>query len=143
MRGRKGIMSPRPWILASNPEKIILLVDDDRDNLLLLQISLEAVGCTVLCASDGMEALEVYNKVKEHVALIITDNHMPHMTGAELFFHLKRKREKVPVMMVSADTNKNTIHVLTQAGLDGYLPKPFDLDDFVSMVKSLLVGAQD
>jgi CheY-like chemotaxis protein len=82
--------------------KKILLVDDDHSIVEFLAQLLELEGYAVLTASNGQEALESASRTVP--CLIITDQRMPLMTGAELFRALKRspRLRQVPVILVTS-----------------------------------------
>ncbi len=82
--------------------KTILVVDDDHSTVDLLALFLELEGYAVLTASNGQEALERASRIVP--GLIVTDQMMPVMTGAELFRALKRspRLRQVPVILISS-----------------------------------------
>ena len=82
--------------------KTILVVDDDDSTVELLAQLLELEGYTVLTASNGKEALESASRTVP--GLIVTDQMMPVMTGAELFRALKSspRLRQVPVILITS-----------------------------------------
>ena len=77
----------------------ILVVDDDQNICDLLTLYLEKEGYTVVCANDGLEALEVYRD--ENPDLIILDIMLPGMDSKDVCKQIKRK-DDVPILMLSA-----------------------------------------
>jgi len=110
--------------------KTILLVDDDDSTVEFLAQLLDLEGYAVLTASNGQEALECASKTVPD--LIITDQRMPVMTGAELFRALKRSvpLRHVPVILVTS-APPAAARDLQWAEL---IRKPFDLDDLLRSV---------
>ena len=112
--------------------KTILAVDDDIDLLGMVQLLLEDAGYRVATAADGQEALE--KVAAELPDLILLDMKMPGMNGWE-FARVFRERYNhlTPIVVLTAaeDARKRAAEV----GADGYLGKPFDIDDLVRIVE--------
>lgn len=118
--------------------KMILVVDDDditRDSYVDF---LGEFGCAFVTACDGLEALEAYRKNKANIALIITDNNMPRMSGRELVTELRRTGETVPVIMISGDPDPELRLWTREIGLIAFIPKVINVDSLVTAVKSAL-----
>ena len=81
---------------------VILVVDDERPLLNLIKLVLESGGYEVLTASSGREALDVgYDH--ETIDLLLTDIHMPQMTGPELACRMSERLPALPVIFVSGN----------------------------------------
>lgn len=104
--------------------KKILLVDDDRINVALLQFSLKQKKYDVVSAEDGVEGLEAFNYEKPD--LIILDVQMPRMSGFEFMSELRvlPGGAKIPVIMLTA--NENMHDLFYAEGVSGYFVKPVD-----------------
>ncbi|MBL8013186.1 MAG: response regulator [Candidatus Omnitrophica bacterium] len=104
--------------------KKIMIVDDDRLNLTLLQFGLKEKGYQICVAHDGKEALDVL--ARERPDLIILDIQMPNMNGYEFMNHINGAPEfKVPVVMLTA--NETMQDVFFMEGVRGYLVKPVNM----------------
>ncbi len=104
----------------------VLVVDDDRVNRMLLTRSLEAEGHSVATAANGSEALELLEGDLPDVILL--DILMPVLDGFAVLDHVKgdaRLRE-IPVIMISAVDEMDSVVRCIEAGAEDYLPKPFD-----------------
>jgi class 3 adenylate cyclase len=107
----------------SNPK--VLVVDDNFDSATLLERRVRRLGCTVCTAADGRMALDIL--ADEPIDLMLLDMMMPGMGGVEV---LERMGElglisRVPVLVISADDNMDTVTRCLQLGADDYLTKPF------------------
>ena len=115
----------------------ILLIDDEPFLLKVLLVRLKHFGYDAIGASDGPEGLEVMRKTKPD--LILLDKEMPQMNGDEVALLVKGDKEfqHIPIIMISADVEN--LAVIAQAcGVEGYLPKPFEPEDLLSMIQKQL-----
>ena len=78
-------------------------------------------------AADGVEALEAFGN-GEGIDLVLTDWNMPRMSGLELVQAIRGAGHKVPIMMITTETEKKQVVLAIQAGVNDYLVKPFDQD---------------
>ena len=116
----------------------ILVVDDNPQNLELLQAYLEDLGCEVISAVDGVEAMQA---VADHSPdLILLDIMMPKMSGFEVCRRLKEDQATadIPVVMVTALNELGDIERAVAAGTDDFLSKPINKLELLTRVKSLL-----
>jgi CheY-like chemotaxis protein len=103
----------------------ILVVEDDRDLMLLIAQTLTTAGFRVVQADGGAAALR---KVKlEMPDLILTDLAMPKMSGVEVIHQVKNDPETqdIPCVAVTAFTWDNIAHTASQVGCDSFVAKPF------------------
>jgi DNA-binding response OmpR family regulator len=103
----------------------ILIVDDEELNCELLSAMVEILGHEPDTAYDGKEALR---KVDDCIDLVLLDVMMPGMTGVQVLEHLKsnERTRHIPVVMVSALSELDTIVRCIELGAEDYLPKPFN-----------------
>ncbi len=114
----------------------ILVVDDEVFIVDLLATLLEDEGYTVLRAYDGEQGLAV--ATQSHPHLIITDIMMPKMSGTELATRVRAQLNgaaAIPIVLMSAVNASVSLPNTT------YLPKPFDIDRVLDLVKELAPGA--
>lgn len=118
----------------------ILLVDDSKTDRLLYSKILRSItpDYEIEEASNGMEALEKVSASPP--ALIITDHFMPEMTGYELVTELKKShvKGKAPIIILSADIDKNLMFHYNDIGIDSVFKKPVDLIHFKNAVEKAL-----
>ncbi|HXJ66976.1 MAG TPA: response regulator [Actinomycetota bacterium] len=114
----------------------ILVVDDVPTNVRLLEAILVSQGYDVVSANDGENALELVASAKPD--LVLLDVMMPPPDGYEVCRRLRDNQETavLPVVMVTASTNEKTTAI--EAGADDLIGKPFDHDELLARVRSLL-----
>ncbi len=123
----------------ANPEKTVLIVDDEPGMCDVLALNLKQHGFKTQTALNGKQALEI---LKEKMPdLIILDVLMPQMDGFELLQELKsnQKYSGIPVIMLTAKRERDNIDKGIALGADFYLPKPFsvkNLLDFINLTVS-------
>lgn len=115
----------------------ILIVEDHKELRSYLENILSR-DFRVCLASNGAHALEILQS--EKIELIITDLMMPYMDGFELIDHLKKDKtlKKIPVLIVSARTDRDEKLRLISKGAEEVISKPFDKEVLVARIKNIL-----
>jgi len=122
---------------AAAPEKsaTLLYIEDNLANLSLIETILsERPEIELRSALQGRLGLDL---AWEHRPdLILLDLHLPDISGEEVLRRLQNepRTREIPVIVISADATPGTIERLMGAGARGYLPKPLDVDLFLSTV---------
>jgi DNA-binding response OmpR family regulator len=114
----------------------ILVVEDEPSMRIALQDALEAEGYRVLIATDGHAGLE--RALKEKPDLLLLDVMLPKLNGFELCAQLRRVANPVPVLMLTAKDRVRDRVAGLDSGADDYLVKPFDTDELLARIRSLL-----
>lgn len=118
----------------------ILIVEDDKNTRKLLSAILGKKGYNVLTASNGLEALDVLDN--HHVDLMVVDVMMPQMDGYELTKELRENDSNIPILMLTAKQSKEDVHQGFLVGIDDYMTKPFDEQEFLLRINALLRRSQ-
>jgi two-component system alkaline phosphatase synthesis response regulator PhoP/two-component system response regulator VicR len=115
----------------------ILVVDDERHIVRLVQVNLEKVGYQVITAYDGVEALEQVGKEKPD--MVILDVMMPRMDGFEVLKKLQAdaKTRDIPVIMLTAKAQDADIFRGWSSGVSSYLTKPFNPRELLTFVERI------
>ncbi|MBI1373792.1 MAG: response regulator [Phycisphaera sp.] len=116
----------------------LLVVDDNQQNLELLQAYLEPLGCRIMTATDGLEALKAVDT--ETPDLILLDVMMPRMSGFEVCKKLKADpaTRAIPIIMVTALNEVGDIERGVESGTDDFLSKPVNKLVLLTRVRNLL-----
>ncbi len=112
-----------------------LIVDDSRLNLNVLRELLEGMGVSVISAERGAQALEL---LADDVDIVFTDIQMPEMDGYELASMIKKIDMKLPVVAITANAFLEDRAEALKGPLDAYVTKPFQRDDLIEAVESLV-----
>ena len=114
----------------------ILVADDDRNTRMLIKVILEGENYKVLTAENGEEALSVLDS--NHIDLVVLDVMMPKMDGYEFTKTLRENNSNLPVLMLSAKQLPEDRKLGFLAGIDDFMSKPIDPDEFLLHIKALL-----
>lgn len=114
----------------------ILVVDDESRMRKLVRDFLEREGYSVMEASDGMEAMDLFYEKKE-IALIILDVMMPKMDGWQVCREV-RQHSQVPIIMLTARAEERDELQGFNFGVDEYISKPFSPKILVARVEAVL-----
>ncbi len=110
---------------------VVLVVDDERPIVDLLQDLLQDQGYEVRRAYDGMTALQIIER--DPPDLVVTDVMMPRLDGLALFNEIRTRAATMPVILMSAAVTPRKIDAT-------FVPKPFDIDTLLNLVDEKLRG---
>jgi PAS domain S-box-containing protein len=116
----------------------VLLVDDEE---LILDVGvqmLKKMGYRVLTASHGDQAIEIYRRNKEPIAIVILDLVMPQISGGEIYDRLKAIDSNVKVLLSSGYSVNGQATEILNRGCDGFIQKPFRLDELSKKIRTIL-----
>ncbi len=113
----------------------ILIVDDEEHIRELIRFYLDKEGFSVIEAENGEKALEILEN--EYVDLAIVDVMMPVMNGFELVEEMKSYKD-IPIVMLTAKSQSADKLRGFSLGIDDYVTKPFDPDELLARVKTIL-----
>lgn len=118
----------------------LLLVDDEPGVREAVKDYLEESGFSVQVASNAVDAWSLLQQNQNHPDLIISDIMMPQVSGYQFLEQLRNdpRFKALPVVFLTARGMTSDRIRGYQAGVDAYLPKPFDPDELVAMIENLL-----
>lgn len=120
----------------------IVVIDDDNELLKLMVLLLRRLGARTTTLADGKEALQY---LAAHVPdLIILDLMLPNISGLDILTQVRSDARfaSVPVLVLSAKVDPNTIRQVLEAGADGYVTKPYIANSFIDRVRLLLTAGR-
>ena len=120
------------------PEAIILYIEDNPENRLLVRRILMAEGFTVLEAENANNALKTLHIQKPD--LILMDINLPEIDGYSLTHQIKNTPglRDVPIIAMTANVMKGDRERTLEAGCDGYIQKPVDVDNLANQINRYL-----
>ena len=115
----------------------IALVDDDRNILTSMTITLEAEGFEVDTYNDGQQAFDAFSKKMPDMAVL--DIKMPRMDGLEVLTELRNADHfsHLPVVILSSSREESDLARSWDLGVNAYVVKPVDVDQFFEAVRTL------
>jgi two-component system chemotaxis response regulator CheY len=118
----------------------VLIVDDSSLARRNLRQILEPAGYSVVEAEDGLVAIERYYFEKPDAVLL--DLVMRGMHGLEVLEKLRELDANARVLVVSADVQSSSHELAEQAGAKGFINKPFDRDEILAALRSVVAGVE-
>jgi DNA-binding response OmpR family regulator len=116
----------------------ILVVDDEETVRNVARLSLERSGFDVITASDGREALDVFRERAPEIAAVLLDVTMPQLSGEQVFREMRRIRPDARIVLTSGYDEQDTIAEFGEAGLAGFVHKPYLPSLLVEKIRAVL-----
>ena len=129
------LSTPEPWPDLSHHH--LLVVDDSALNLLTIEAFLEPTGITITSFENGIDAINFFKE--GGVQMIVSDLQMPGMDGIELAAavrHLEQQNgwNTCPIILQTADVRPAIKSQAAAAGIDGFVPKPYNQTQIISLI---------
>ena len=132
-----AIITPRDRLAVPATAPLVLLVDDEPGILRAAERGIVAAGMRVLTAGSASEALEMLEDHDE-IAVMITDQTMPGMTGLTLAEHVRTLRPTLPIILSTGYTGRVTAESLRETRIDAVLDKPYSLAQLTDAIQCAL-----
>ncbi len=123
--------------MEDGEKKRILIIEDDEHIAEGIRLNLDLQGYMVKIAGDGMKGIDLWKKWAPD--LVVLDIMLPLVDGFSVLKAIRKEDEKLPVLILSARGSSEDKVKGLRCGVDDYLAKPFDLDEFLLRVKRLLI----
>ena len=129
-------------MMPSEEKGTILYVEDNPDNRMLVRRILLSEDYGLIEANNAFEALEVLNARKPD--LILMDINMPDMDGYTLTAKIKSMPgyEQIPILALTANVMRGDREKTLEAGCDGYIQKPLDIDLLIKEIERFLARSK-
>ncbi len=134
--GTNNMDASQPLMPGGNES--ILLVDDERDIVIIEKEMLEKLGYRVITTDKADEVITIYTSSPERFDLVITDMTMPNMTGIRLAEKLKVVNPEVRIVICSGYNETISHENYRDLGIDGYIPKPVTFSELAVTVRKVL-----
>jgi DNA-binding response OmpR family regulator len=117
-------------------KKRILIVEDEEHIADGLKLNLSLQGYEAIIASDGVAALDLWKSWRPD--LIVLDIMLPRIDGISVLRNIRLEDQKLPILILSARSTQADVIEGLKHGVDDYLAKPFDLEEFLLRVERML-----
>jgi CheY-like chemotaxis protein len=132
----KVTRSVDPGLMGNN--ELIMVVDDEKNILMLVEMMLKSANYRLLKAGSGEEALVLFDEHADEISLTILDFTMEGMNGRDVFLRIIEKQPEARVLMSSGYAEASALKEMLAKGLRGYIPKPYSRDRLLFQVKSVM-----
>jgi PAS domain S-box-containing protein len=135
---KKMVLKGKPAEKAVRGDETILLVDDEEVILTVTREILETLGYRVLSASNGQEAISIYQQKNKNISLVILDMIMPDLKGSQTYDHLKEINTQVKVLLSSGYSIDGQATQLIEKGCRAFIQKPYTISELSKKVREIL-----
>jgi len=132
---QEAVKTAEPFIKGTG---MVLLVDDEEVILEVGKELLEAMGYRVLIAKDGKEAIEVYEKDRDEIDIVLLDMVMPNMSGGEAYDRMKEINPDVKALLSSGYSIDGEATEILKRGCNGFIQKPFEINELSGRIREIL-----
>jgi CheY-like chemotaxis protein len=117
---------------------MVLFVDDDEVNLEVGAGLLTALGYQPMTASGGRQAVELYERFRDRIDMVVLDMIMPEMDGGQVFDRLRQIDPDVKVLLSSGYSLDGQAKEIMERGCSGFIQKPFNLNSLSRKIREIL-----
>jgi DNA-binding response OmpR family regulator len=138
--GRIGVQ------LSKNPSdgiQTILFVDDEEALQQLAFSILKMEGYQVILASDGDEAVKIFEDLKDTIDVVVSDMKLPKKNGLEMFRMMRLSKPDVRVILASGSSEPEVKAQVLEEGVMSFVQKPYTPDDLVKAIRAVLGTPQE
>jgi DNA-binding NtrC family response regulator len=121
-----------------NKPDTVLIVEDDDSLRELLQTMLEAGGLKVMAASDGIEAVEMYQQNQDCIGVVLSDLGLPRLGGWEAFLKMREINPKLKGILASGYFHTNVKEEIIKSGAQNFIQKPYNTAEIVVTLRKML-----
>jgi two-component system cell cycle sensor histidine kinase/response regulator CckA len=121
-----------------NVQGTFLIVEDEQLMLRLMEQVLIDHGCRVFAAADGEQAIEIYQRHKQEIDVVLLDVGLPKMTGWDVLVKMKEANPDVQVVITSGYLEAEVKNNMEAAGIKHFINKPYMPEEVVVILQSFL-----
>jgi PAS domain S-box-containing protein len=118
----------------TNGKGTVLVVEDEENMVYLLRKALLRHKCGVFVALDGEQAIDLYQRHKQDIDVVLLDIGLPKLSGWDIIPRMKQENPNIRVFVTSGYLEPDLKFKLKQAGVQGFIEKPYTPDDVVQML---------
>jgi PAS domain S-box-containing protein len=136
----KGEILPSNYVDDLTGTETLLIVEDEKEVRLLVCEALREVGYKILCANNGIEAIEVVKKSQVKIDMVVTDVVMPKMDGRELIIQLNDLLPELKILYMSGYTDNTIVHRGILDSGTNFIQKPITPTSLTRKIREILDG---
>jgi two-component system, cell cycle sensor histidine kinase and response regulator CckA len=118
--------------------ELIFVIDDEKDIRSFISEVLQSHGYRVLLAANGDQAVSVYEKQSQDIALVILDMVMPGMGGLEVFLKMKEINPHIRALLSTGYSQDGRAGEILNKGVKGFIQKPYDFNQLLAKLRQIL-----
>jgi signal transduction histidine kinase len=146
LRRSKNIQETKPATVGNYEGSCILLAEDVEINREIVMTLLEPTHLKIECAENGKKVVLMFSEAPEKYDLILMDVQMPEMDGYEATRRIRAlnipKAKTIPIFAMTANVFREDVENCLEAGMNGHLGKPLDMDEVFWMLRNYLVSKE-
>jgi CheY-like chemotaxis protein len=116
----------------------LLVIDDDETTRMLIRETLDDTDISIIETGNYTEALDIFRNQRDEIGLILLDIYLPGCDGWTLAGMIRQLDPKIPLIAISAIPPAELDVKFRTAGFNGYISKPFDIDQLRQIIKSIV-----
>ena len=132
------VVSKKSEARVINGNATILIIDDENDILDTTSRLLSKLGYSVMTASTGQMALDIYKAHHQTVDLVVLDMIMPEISGGDLYPKLRQIDPKIKVLLSSGYNQNEHVQKMLDLGCNGFIHKPFSLSQLTAEINNII-----
>ncbi len=121
-----------------NGAENVLLIDDDKTVMEVINEILKKLGYNVTAFANGLKAIDHFKKNAEKYDIVISDQIMPEISGLEIAKKIRKINERIPFVIITGKKNMFHEETLKDSGIDIVIPKPFRMEKFSQKIREIL-----
>ena len=125
---------------AATGSGTILVVDDDDTVRAALDMALTTLGYKVILASNGAEAIELFDRRRDKIRAVVLDMVMPGMGGRATYLALRERRADLPVVLISGYAMNEEVQAILDLGVRVFVQKPCTIDEIGRALAGVLAA---
>jgi CheY-like chemotaxis protein len=128
----------KPREASKGGNETILIVEDEESLREMLILTLEAKGYSVIAANDGLEAIELYNRNKHLIDVVVSDVGLPRLSGEKVLQRLRNINPAVKVILASGYLEQTQRFEAIEYGAKYILQKPYSPDEVLTTIRKII-----
>jgi DNA-binding response OmpR family regulator len=131
-------LHPQKDMHSPGAGETVLFVEDEPRQLTLMQSFLESEGYRVLIANDGAEAVDIFLRHKQEIAVVVLDIGLPKLNGWETFLKMKKEAAELKAIFATGYITPELEGAMARGEISGLIMKPYQLDDVLAKIAAAL-----